>query len=184
MSCVQIIEETYQDIYSNWYVLHVTCGKEFIIKNTIEKYAQHSIKTTVFQREFLHTNGGKTVKVTRVLFSGYIFIYKELNTVLEISKKHLHTERIIPLSVNKKPCAVYKEEMEVLLNNSDSNGLFRLSRGKKVNDTVHITEGILKNFQGNIIWIDEKKKKAKVEIFLFQRKIKVNLGIDIIKYAS
>lgn len=171
------------DIYNNWYVIFVTTGKELYIKNTIEKYTREPIRMTFFQREILHTRRGKRVKVVGALFSGYIFIHEKIELALTLAKKLLPSERVTPVSINNKPCMVFREEMEVLINNSDQTGLFRLSRGRKVNDTILITHGALKNFQGNILWIDERKRKAKVEIYLFRRKIKVNLGIEIVNGA-
>ncbi|MBN2441485.1 MAG: hypothetical protein JXJ04_09060 [Spirochaetales bacterium] len=175
--------ETQDDIYTNWYVLNVTTGKEFFIKTFIEKYTNPSIKMTIFQREILHKRRGKKVKVIGALFSGYIFIHEKINTALSITKKYLHAERIFPVSVDKKPCKVNEDEMKVLLRNSGQDGIFRLSKGKKIKDTVHITDGALKDIRGNIIWIDEKRNKAKVEINLFNRKIKVSLGLDIVEHT-
>ena len=181
---VHDMQEVKPDIYNNWYVLNVTIGKEWLIKNKIEKYVNVPVRMTIFQREIFHTRRGKTVKVAGVLFSGYIFLHKYINEVLAITKKYLYSERIFPVSMNRKPSKVYQEEMKLLLSNADDDGLFRISRGKKMSDKVYFTTGALKNIQGNIIRIDEKKKKAHVEINLFKRKVKVSLGIDIIQNAS
>jgi transcriptional antiterminator NusG len=172
------------DIYNNWYVIYVTTGKELYIKNTIQRYSNEPVRMTFFQREIIHTRRGKKVRVVGALFSGYIFIHEKIEEVLLLSKRFLPSERITPVSISNKPCMVLREEMAVLINSADSRGLFRLSGVRKVNDQVLFTYGALKNFQGKILWIDEKKNKAKVEIDLFRRKIKVNLGIEIINSAS
>lgn len=171
------------DIYNNWYVMYVTTGKELFIKNTIERYLSEPIWMTIFQKEMIHTRRGKSVRVYTALFSGYIFIHKRIEHVVALARKLLPAERITMVSINKKPCMVFREEMEVLINNTDSNGMLQVSLGKRVNDAIQITHGALKNFQGKILWIDEKRRKAKVEINLFKRKIKVNLGIDFIDNA-
>jgi transcription antitermination factor NusG len=172
------------DIYNNWYVLYVTTGKELFIKNTIQQNIEEPVTMTFFQREIIHKRRGKRVKVWGALFAGYIFVHERLGEVLTLARKVLPTEWITPVSVNNKPCMVYREEMEVLMNSADSRGLFHLSGARKVNDQIQFTYGALKNFQGRILWIDEKKHKARVEVDLFRRKIKVTLGVEIIKSAS
>lgn len=76
---------------------------------------------------------------------------------------------------------VYEHEMKYLLDNSDSHGLFRLSAGYESEGEVVITNGPIKDLYKNILWINRKKKKACVEIELFRRKLKVNLGIDVFR---
>lgn len=190
MRCLHNIEETDtfegldENVYNNWYVLFVTTGKESLIKSVIEKYTQNTIKTIIFKKEIFHRKKGKKIKVTNTLFSGYVFIHEEIDIALNISRTYLCTERVMPISINKKPCKVHENEMMFLLGSSDKNGIFKVSKGKKKNNSIYITEGVLKNIQGNIVWIDEKKSKAGVEIPLFRRKIIVNLGLDIIQYVS
>ena len=166
-------------MYSDWYVLHVATGKESVIKEKIEKYSPLPLQMTIFQREIIHSAKGKKIKVLGPLFSGYIFIYQNIKEVCKIANSYLAKEFICPISFNNKPCRVYKEEMELLLRSADEKGTFKLSRGFKAGDRVEVTDGPLKTLQGNILWIDEKKSKAKVEIFLFNRSMRVNLGLKL-----
>jgi transcription antitermination factor NusG len=181
--CARKPEILDEDEYNNWYVLFVTTGKEFLVKNIIERYTGNTIRTIVFKKEILHRKKGQKIKVTNALFAGYVFIHEEINTALDISKKYLCTEPVRPIAINRKPCKVRQDEMMFLLSCADNNGIFKLSRGKRHNKAIYIIDGALKNMQGNIVWIDEKRNRVKVEVSLFQRKIKVNLGIDIIQFA-
>ncbi|MBN2532039.1 MAG: hypothetical protein JXB88_04060 [Spirochaetales bacterium] len=168
-------------MFSDWYVLQVTTGKEQFIKEKIEKYASPPIQMTIFKREIIHSRQNKKVKKFGPLFSGYIFVYQSIKEACKIANLYLSKEFISPISINNKPCKVYKEEIELLLRSANENGTFQLSRGIKVGERIEITAGPLKILQGNILWIDQKKSKAKVEIFLFKRKMRINLGIEVIQ---
>ena len=168
------------DVYSNWYVLSVKTGKENYITNLINKYTLQPVKLIVFKREILHKKKDNEEKVINTLFAGYIFVYNHIYDILKLVKKYFKSEYIQPVKDNGVPSKVLKDEMKFLLKNSDKNGIFKLSIGLQKGDTIEIVEGPLKNFQGNILWIDNIKKKAKVEIKLFNRKIRINLGIDFL----
>jgi len=166
-------------MYSDWYVLHTTSGKEQLIKSKIEKYSDQSIQMKIFQREMIHTHKGEKIKMLTPLFYGYIFVYRNISEVCKIIKQHLPAEYVHPVSLENKPCRIYREEMDLLLKNTNTNGILPLSRGLKTGDKIEITDGALKNLAGNIVWIDEKKKKARVEIWLFNKKMRINLGLEI-----
>ena len=165
----------------NWHVLQVTTGKENYIKNLIEKQVCGPINVKLFQRELVHSKKGKKVKVTAPLFPGYLFVQEKCYEALQAARKHLAKECVWLVCADKTPCRVHEDEMELLLQTAAKNGVFELSHGLKVNDKIEIIDGALKNLQGNILWIDEKKQKARVKIFLLQRNIPVNLGIEILK---
>ncbi|MBN1409740.1 MAG: hypothetical protein JW969_02775 [Spirochaetales bacterium] len=166
-------------MYTDWYVFYVPKGKELVVKEVIQKFTSEPITMNAFQREVLHIKKGKKVKVLGPLFNGYLFIHKKINKAMQIAQKYLPNEYIHPISMGGSPCKVFKEEMELLIKNTEANGIFKLSLGLKVNDKIEIMRGPLKNLQGNILWIDEKKNKAKVEIKLFKRIMRVNLGIEV-----
>ena len=65
--------------------------------------------------------------------------------------------------------------------NSDSKGLLPLSHVQKSGDRVIINKGPLKNLTGRILYYIEKKRKCAVELQLFNKTIKVNLGIDLLE---
>ena len=162
-------------------MLQVTTGKEQIIKNAIDRYSPVPIEMLIFRREIFHFKKGNKVKVLGFLFPGYIFVYKYINLACEVARKYFSEEYIHPISSSGKPLQIYKEEMLILLRTTGKTGTFRLSRGLKVGDKIKIIEGPLDTFQGKILWIDEKKKKAKIELFLFKRRMSINLGFEIIE---
>lgn len=78
---------------------------------------------------------------------------------------------------------VRPEEMKFLIQSSDKEnfGLFKLSYGYRMKQEFVICEGPLKKSNVNIVWVNEKKNKACVEITLFNRRMNVILGINLIK---
>ena len=175
----------------NWFVLQVKTSREFFIKNYIEKHSNEQIPMVIFSRELIFKRNGMHKKVLDLLFPGYIFVHKKIRKALEIIKKNIDSEFIRPICfktkkcnicfIEKSPCMVRKHEMRLLLKNSDYNGIFRLSQGYQIGDKIIIENGPLKNLTGNILWINERKKKAGIEIKLLGMSMKINLGINIKK---
>ncbi len=89
-------------------------------------------------------------------------------------------EFVRPICFNDKPLEVNKNEMKLLLMNSNRNGIFGMLDAYKEGDQVKIIEGVLQDMHGKIIFINEKKRKVKVEINLFNRKMCVSLGMNLI----
>jgi transcriptional antiterminator NusG len=168
--------------YSDWYVLQVKANREYVIKSMVENLCGHEIKLLVFSREILHTKKGREIKLTTPLFPGYIFLYKELEKVLQTKKRNSLNEFIKPIIFNGVPATVSQDEMRLLFSTSDNQGLFRLSQGYLTDDgNVQIVQGPLKDIEGKIIFINKKKRKVRVRLTLFNREVNVSLGLDLIK---
>ena len=178
-------------IYRNWFVVQVKTGREYYIKDVAGNNADEPVKMLIFTRELLFERQKRLIKVISPLFPGYIFIHQKTKKFLDTMRTCLASEFIRPVCFKQKkcricftdssPCMVYRHEMKYLLDGSDSDGIFRVSKGVRLNKQVVITDGPLKHWGGDIVWVNEKKKKACVELELFHRKLRVNLGIDMIE---
>lgn len=176
--------------YNNWFVLQITTGKEYYIKDLIDKNTDEPIDSLIFSAKLLFKRNGVLKKVIRPLFPGYLFINRKVNIVMDLFQRKTITEFVKPICFRKKkcnecfidssPCMVFPQEMELLLSNSSDSGLFDISYGLKKGDKIKIIKGPLVNLMGNVLHINEKKKVVQVEIFLFNRRIKLYLGIDLI----
>lgn len=165
--------------YSNWYVLQVKATREFYVKDIIDRYTPWNQKAIVFTREILHFKNGNYIKIRVPLFPGYIFVYQNIVKVFHILREILSNEFVKPICLGGNPAKVTEEEMQLLLSSTDRDGLFRLSSGVKAGDQTIITKGPLKKLKGRIMFINEKKRKAKLKMFLFNGVVNVSLGIDI-----
>jgi transcription termination/antitermination protein NusG len=166
--------------YKSWYVLQVSTGKENFIKKSIEKHSDKEVRLVIFSKEIIHRKNNKYINLISPLFPGYIFIQEKIIDVLNILKQYLRDEFIRPIKFGNEPAKVSTDEMKLLLLNSNYEGKIPLSYGYKNGDSIVIMEGPLKYIQGKILFINEKKKKAKVELNLFERTVTVSLGIDLI----
>ena len=70
--------------------------------------------------------------------------------------------------------------MQLLLSHAGVHGKFIMSHGFKEGDKVIVTEGPLKDIHGDILFINEKKRKAKVKLILFGKEMEIAPGIELI----
>jgi transcription antitermination factor NusG len=126
------------------------------------------------------------------LFPSYLFVHKKADKVVEIIKRNFADEFIRPLCFKEKerkckvcfqetsPCMVAEHEMDFFLSAADTTGVISLSCGIQKENEIKIVNGPLKYLNNKIIWINQKKKKACVEVELFKQKMKVNLGFEML----
>jgi transcriptional antiterminator NusG len=171
----------YPKDFSNWYVLQVKVGKEAYIQSIAEKYIQGNYKLIIFSREVIHRKGERSIKYTKPLFPGYLFVYKDVLRFVHELRLIVPNEFLQPVVFNNAPARVLPSEMKLLLESSDEKGLFRLSTGMKRGDSIIITHGPLKNIEANVLFINKKKKKAKVKFSLFNKELSISLGLDILE---
>ncbi len=173
--------EPLQNNFSNWYVLQVKAGKESYIQTIVGKHIPGDFKLITFSREIIHKKGEQYIKYTKPIFPGYIFVHQEIIRLVHELRLLVPNEYFQPVIFNNSPARVLPIEMQLLLESSDNNGLFRLSTGMKKGDSIIITHGPLKNIEANILFVNRKKKKAKVRFCLFNQELSVSLGLDIIE---
>jgi transcription termination/antitermination protein NusG len=172
-------DEVEQSEFRDWYVLKVRSKRENYIKETLEKFLGNEIKLLIFTKEVLHKKNDQYLPITAPIFPGYLFVHKELNKVIHTIQTILNNEVVYPVSFDNTPAKVSVDEMKLLLSSTE-NGKFHLSQGYKSGDSVVITDGPLKEIKGKIVFINEKKRKAKLCICLFGKEMQVSLGLDLL----
>jgi len=168
----------------DWYVLSVPSNREFQVKQLIDEQTDNKYKTMIFCRDLIHCNQKIRKKIRKSLFPGYIFIHKHVNKILDITSNILPHYYIKPVTFDGIASKVKNDEMMLLLNNSNSDGVFQISNYYKEKDEVKIVDGPLKDFKGIIKFINEKKHKVNVEVTLFNRTMNLSLGIYEIRRES
>ncbi len=77
---------------------------------------------------------------------------------------------------------VQEHEMKFLMNMTGPTGLVKSSCAVlEEDDALVITSGPLKDLTGKIVYVDKRKRKAKIELSLLNKTIGVILGLEILE---
>ncbi len=153
-----------------YYVLLVETGKEILIKKELDEIL---INETVLlpQRELFIKKFGKVKLKTVPLFSGYIFLkVKEITPeLLDIVRNIKGIYRILNsnsdmVSLSDKDIKQLGSFLKKGYNATVSTVMFNQD------DKIIVTEGPLKEFEGRIVKVDKRKKRAKVQLTLYNNK--------------
>lgn len=171
--------------FSHWYVVSTFAGSE---KKTIEKIKTFQGNNFTFylpQKEFIHKKRGIEIKITLPLFPGYFFInheYKKLGEINDFLVSANLGQRAHLLSADNKYLQVAEHEMELLFSITGEKGIIPLSHYVLTpSGKVEITRGPLKNLPGKILFINQRKKKAKVCLSIMNKDVYVTLGLEKIQ---
>jgi len=171
---------TQERIYSDWFVLQVKAGREVCVKQVLDQAGLSEFQTLVFSKEILHRRRDRDLRLTVPVFPGYIFVHEKIKQAYNYLRERLQREFLRPVAFNGQPARVAFREMEFLLNHTNKAGTFTMSTGSITGGTVVLNRGPLKNMNGRVLFINKKKRKAKVRLILFQREMDISLGIDLL----
>lgn len=164
-----------------WYVIQVRTGTEESIRTQCQKKIENSILENCFipyYEEKKHIRGEWTTK-KKVLFPGYVFLvsekiedlFEKLKIVIGYTRLLGAGDTIVPLK---------QEEVEFLKNFGGEEQVVPVSCGVIEGGKTMILSGPLKGMEGYIKKIDRHKRKARIEIELFERRQQVEVGLEIV----
>lgn len=164
-----------------WYVMQVRTGLE----ENIRLQCQREISSDVLKGCFIpyyeekrHIKGEWRI-LKRILFPGYVFLNTEELELLCIDLKHIQGfarllrtgDEVIPLT---------KDEVDFLETFSGKERIVSISMGVIENSKVRVISGPLVGKEGYIKKIDRHKRKAYLEILMFERIQRIQVGLEII----
>ncbi len=166
-----------------WYVLRAISGKEAQVKEIIEGAMKRSdLGNYVFQvlipseKVMLLRNGKKVIK-ERNLYSGYVFIEAILTG--EVIHELTNTTNVIDFlrgrEKNSKPERLREAEVLRMLGAADEISEADGDNNYIVGETIRVTDGPFKDFNGVIEEVNREKRKLKVMIKIFDRKTPLEL---------
>lgn len=164
-----------------WYVIQVRTGTEEDIQTQCAKL----IGSEALERSFIPYSEqmkryhGQWHKEKKPLFPGYVFLispdkeqlFLQLKQVMGLTKLLGTGDEIVPLT---------EEEIRFLLEFGSEEQIVAMSEGIIENDQVLITRGPLKGREGLIKRIDRHKRRAYLEIGMFGRTLKTQVGLEIV----
>lgn len=164
-----------------WYVIQVVGGTEHKIKQKCEDKINKAILEQCFiplYEEKIKQKGVWQIK-HKILFPGYIFVvtkdvqalFIELKKVDGFTKLLGIGDDIVPLS---------KKEVKTIERLGGDKHIVKLSIGYIEGDKVTITSGALEGLETTIRKIDRHKRKAWIEIEMFNDIKLVEVGLEIL----
>lgn len=168
-----------------WYVLQVRTGTE----ESIRLQCRGNIPKAVLERCFIpyyeekkRIRGEWTIQ-KKVLFPGYVFVitdkldelYQSLKEVIGLTKLIGTGQEIVPLT---------DEEREFLLGFGGEEQVVEMSEGIIAGSKIIVTKGPLIGKEGYITKIDRHKRKAWLEMKIFGREQKVEVGLEIVEKSE
>lgn len=157
-----------------WFVLFVNANQEEKVKKILEKQIGDDYKFIVPTRELRERKDGKWYNVKRKLFPGYVLAKGIIN--MEVYYKMRDVYGVIKLLRNEdEVLTIDEKEIKILIDNN-----IGISTLYKENDNIKILSGPLVGLEGQIVKIDSRKGRAKVNISFMNEERMVDLGIELV----
>ncbi len=164
-----------------WYVMQVRTGSE----ENIQLQCQRNISSNIMRDCFIpyyeekRNIQGEWKIQRKILFPGYVFLdsmeltqlYMDLKQVSGLTKLLKTGDEVIPLT---------EEEVGFLQSFGGEEQVVAMSEGIIENSNVVVTSGPLIGKEGYIKKIDRHKRKAFLEMEMFGRVQKIQVGLEIV----
>ncbi len=163
----------------NWYVLHTYSGYEdAVAKNLKQRIESLSMEDKIFnvlvpKEKKIKIKDGKRKVVEEKIYPGYVLVE------MIVTDDSWYVVRNTPnvtgfVGAGTTPVPVSGEEIEILKKRTGvETPQFKIDF--KIGDTVKITDGPFKDFDGKVSEIDEERGKVKVLVNMFGRDTPVGL---------
>lgn len=165
-----------------WYVIQVRTGTEEHIVLQCERQIDENILERCFVPHYEEKKKfcGRWEVTERILFPGYVFVvteqleelHEQLKNVIGMTRLIGTGETIVPLS---------EEEVAFLSNMGGTQQVVEMSEGIIEHEQVIVTSGPLKGMEGSIVKIDRHKRKAWLEVPMFGRIQRIEVGLEIVE---
>lgn len=163
-----------------WYVIQVRTGTEEKIRLQCQKCMRSVVKDCFipYCEEKKHIQGEWKIQ-KRILFPGYVFL--DANELKQLSLKLKQVSGLTKLlGTGDEVVPLTQGEVEFLIAFGGEEKIVPISEGIIENSKVIILSGPLIGKEGYIKKIDRHKRKAFLEMSLFGRMQKIQVGLEII----
>lgn len=166
-----------------WYVIQVQAGKEESIKKQCEAEIEKSILERCFipYREIKRKIRDKWTIKEYILFPGYIFAITDHLEELQVELQNKVTGFTKLIGFGNEIIPLTEEEISFLQKIGGNKQIVGFSKGFITGDKVIVFDGPLIGMEGYIKKIDRHKRKAWIEVDLFGRVQKAEVGLEIVK---
>ena len=169
---------------NKWYILRTVTGKEKKAKEQLqsvikEEGIDHLIKEIIIPMEkTFYLRKGKRVIVERNHYPGYIFVQMSPVAIGELKSIGKQTNFVAGFLGGDKPIPMRDIEVEQMLKKLDDfEKNTEPTNDFKIGESIKITDGPFKDFNGDITNISEDRTKFKVSVKIFGRPTPIELSI-------
>jgi transcriptional antiterminator NusG len=163
------------DRLSDWYALQVATGDEEAIARRIEA---GGIRAVVPSRTMLEISGGKWRTAVKPLFPGYALVQCSMSP--RNYYQLTNTPKVI--RILGTPTTIHQDEMKRLLTDSGDGASWGPSQGHRADDgTLIIDSGPLADRPAQILSVDARRKRVKVEMDLWGETLTLELALELTK---
>lgn len=168
--------------------IRVGCENKFIekVKKIVKiQNNEEFLKNTEFvyiQRELFIRREGKNLREIQPMFPGYIFIMTEnlSNDLIDFLRKTENFIRFLPQTIN--PQALYGNDLQIIQKFTEFGEILIPSKITfDENDRIVVKEGPLLGFEGNIIKVDRRKKRAKIKFDFASESFTIDLSFEVLE---
>jgi transcriptional antiterminator NusG len=166
---------------TNWYVIQVITGKEHSICNALKEVLDDELYEHCFvpMSEKQQRRDGKFITVREPLFPGYLFIVSDvIEGVVAAARRISKFKRV--LRTGESFSTLEEKEVDFFRSLTDKDFNITMSRGFIAGDSIAVTEGPLKGYEGWIKKIDRHKRMAFVEIPFLGQGTRVRIPLEIV----
>lgn len=163
-----------------WYVIQVRTGSE----ENIRLQCEANIPQDVMERCFIpyyeerRRIRGEWMTLKKILFPGYVFlITEEIDELFYQLKKVIGLTRL--LGAGDEIIPLTERETDFLLRFGGENQIVEMSEGIIEQSRIRILSGPLMGMEGQIRKIDRHKRKAWLEVEMFGRVQRVEVGLEV-----
>lgn len=169
----------------NWYAVHTYSGYEDAVARNLEQRIESlGMEDKIFnvlvpKEKKIKIKGGKRVTEEEKIYPGYVLV--EMVVTDDSWYVVRNTPRVTGfVGSGTTPAPLSHEEVEVLLKRMKA-GEPKFKVDLLVGDTVRITDGPFKEFEGKVSEVDVARGKVKVLISMFGRETPVELDFLQVK---
>jgi len=176
---INIKDPIMSDLQKNWYVIHTYSGYEDQVAEALRQRTDSlDMKDKIFdvivpKEKQIEIKNGRRRTVERKIFPGYIMVQ------MVVTEESWFVVRNTPnvtgfVGTSTTPSPLSEEEVKSIQRRMGiDEPLYSIDF--KIGETVNITDGPFKGFDGQVNEIDEQKGKIKVLVSMFGRETPVEL---------
>lgn len=158
-------------------------------KSGMEKHLAQKLAIRCPQAEFIipektriRRKSHEAIEETVILFPGYIFMRTSADFDAYEALNIANVYRV--LADSEKDWRLRGADCKLAESLFELGGRIGLSTAYYIGDRIRIVDGFLKEYQGEILRVNRRKKTAQVRLFIEEKEMLVWLGFELIDQTS